>query len=211
LAERYRDVSPTEFQTDVDASEDTSADKAGANDENLIAGSRDGKYYLANSEEGLGAWVFASVAVHRASDGKRLAVLPHEWAVSFAAFSPESRWLVTVTGNASADAEDTSATALVGSTVRVWEVPTGRKVTEVSLAQEGGIEQSVLSDDGGWLATVSNTSSGRVVLLWPLWPELLRGEACKRLTRNLSKSEWETFVRVQPQRETCPGLPMVSE
>jgi hypothetical protein len=53
--------------------------------------------------------------------------------------------------------------------------------------------------------------NGPVVRLWPLWPEVLRAEACKRLTRNLSDSEWATFVRQESRRETCPGLPIVSE
>ncbi|MFL6198053.1 MAG: toll/interleukin-1 receptor domain-containing protein [Thermoanaerobaculia bacterium] len=29
--------------------------------------------------------------------------------------------------------------------------------------------------------------------------------------RNLSSSEWATYVRVEPRRDTCPGLPTVSE
>lgn len=177
----------------------------------VLARSADRQLYLVNSEEGVGGWVFASAAVHRTSDSKKLVVLPHEWHIQLAAFSPDAHWLVTVTHQASADAEDNSATALVGSTVRVWEVPSGRKVTEVSLAREGGIGQARLSPDGGWLATLTDAPSGRRVLLWPLWPELLRAEACKRLTRNLSSSEWETFVRVQPYQVTCPGLPIVGE
>jgi len=179
--------------------------------DNVLARSTDGQLYLSNSEDGLGGWVFASAAVHRTSDQKRVALLPHEWHLQAAAFSPNGQWLVTVTGQASIDAADTSATALVGSTVRVWEVSSGRKITEVSLAHEGGIKQTALSPDGGWLATMSETPTGRVLLLWPLWPDLLRAEACSRLTRNLSKSEWQTFVGIQPQRGTCPNLPIVSE
>ena len=129
---------------------------------------------LLDSEESLGDWVFASAAIHRASDRRMLALLPHEWFLQFAAFSPDARWLVTVTAQASMDASEPSATALVGSTVRVWEVPSGRKVTEVSRAQESGIGQTALSPDGNWLATMSETPSGRLVRLWPLWPELVR-------------------------------------
>ena len=211
VAKTYRDAGPTETRTRTPASADASTDAVGGLDENVLARSSDGQLYLLNSEEGHGEWVFASAAIHRASDGKKLALLPHEWPIQFAAFSRDARWLVTVTGEASIDASEPSATALVGSTVRVWEVPSGRKITEVSLAHDGGIGQTALSPDGDWLATMSRTPSGRVVLLWPLWPELLRSEACKRLTRNLSKSEWETFVRVQPQRATCSNRPIVSE
>lgn len=207
-AQAYRDASPTEVRQTGVAPADASQETAG---QQVLARSSDGQFVLLNSEDGLGEWVFASAAIHRARDGKRLALLPHEWQIRFAAFSPNGRWLLTVTAEASIDAADTAATALVGSTVRVWEVPAGRKLTEVSLAHDGGIQQIALSPEGGWLATMSRTPTGRRVLLWPLWPELLRSEACKRLTRNLSKSEWETFVQGQPQRGTCSNLPVISE
>lgn len=207
-SQTFREATPAETAQTQLASAEVSAEASGRE---ALARSGDGQLYLQDSEEGLGDWVFASAAVHRAGDGKQLALLPHEWPIQLAAFSPDGRWLVTVTGEASIDASEASATALVGSTVRVWAMPSGDKLAEVSLAHDGGIQQAVLSPDGGWLATVSRTPTGRVVLLWPLWPELLRKEACARLTRNLSKSEWETFVQVRPQRETCSNLPTVSE
>ena len=208
VAKTYKDASSSETKTTARGSADTPTEAFGRH---VLASSFDRQLYLLDSEEGLGGWVFASAAIHRVSDGKKLALLPHEWQLQFAAFSPDTRWLVTVTGETSTDAADPAATALVGSTVRVWEVPSGRKITEVSLAHDGGIGQALVSQDGNWLATMSTTPAGRVVLLWPLWPELLRSEACQRLTRNLSKSEWETFVRDQPQRVTCRNLPIVSE
>jgi hypothetical protein len=208
VAKTYKDASSSETKTTARGSADTPTEAFGRH---VLASSSDRQLYLLDSEEGLGGWVFASAAIHRVSDGKKLALLPHEWQLQFAAFSPDTRWLVTVTGEASTDAADPAATALVGSTVRVWEVPSGRKITEVSLAHDGGIGQALVSQDGNWLATMSTTPAGKVVLLWPLWPELLRSEACQRLTRNLSKSEWETFVRDQPQRVTCRNLPIVSE
>jgi hypothetical protein len=185
--------------------------------------SADHRLYLVDTQEGLGEWHFASVAVHRASDGRKLAVLPHDWHLKFAAFSPDNRWLVTVTGRVSRDASDPAATRLPGSTIHVWEIPSGRRVTEVSLVHQGDIEEVALSPDGNWLATAISRATGsawppadeqptaRAVLLWPLWPELLRAEACRRLRRNLSDSEWMTFMGRQRRRATCPGLPVVSE
>jgi len=211
VTKSYRDASQSETRVKNSAAAGASMDAVGRVSQNLLATSSDGQLKLVNSDEGIGGWVFASAAIQRTSDGKKLALLPHEWPIRFAAFSPDGRWLVTVTGEASSDAAEPSATALVGSTVRVWEVSSARKLTEVSLANDGGIGRTALSPDGGWLATMSRTPSGRMVLLWPLWPELLRSEACKRLTRNLSKSEWLTFVRVEPQRGTCSNLPVVSE
>lgn len=174
-----------------------------------LAQSQDGRYVLVESEVERAGWMFAGVAVHR--DGEQVAVLPHEWHLQLAAFSADSRWLLTVSGRASMDAEDPAATALVGSTVRVWEIPSGRKVSEVSLAHLGGILQTALSPDGEWLATLSEPPSGREVLLWPIWPDILRAEACRQLTRNLSPSEWQTFVPFRPYRATCERLPIVSE
>jgi TIR domain-containing protein len=202
----FRTARPTESTT-----ANAQADAPTAGGEGILARSPKGDLLLIDSQEGLGEWVFASAVIIRTSDRKQLALLPHEWHIQFAAFSQDARWLVTVSGQASLDAEDPSATALVGSVVRVWEVPSGRKITEVSLAHEGGIWQTALSSDGEWLATATATASGRVVVLWPLWPDLLRNEACKRLTRNLSISEWETYLKWQPQRATCSNRPIVSE
>ncbi|MDQ3938386.1 MAG: TIR domain-containing protein [Chloroflexota bacterium] len=173
--------------------------------------SPDGRLIVRASTEGTGGWVFATAEVVEADGGRRRALLPHEWHLRHAAFSDDSRYLMTVTGRASADAADAPATALVGSTVRVWDIASGRAHTEVSLAHAGGIDDLALSPDGAWLATLIAAPTGRIVLLWPLWPELLRKEACRRVHRNLSPSEWSTFMGTQPPHETCPGLPVVSE
>jgi hypothetical protein len=182
-----------------------------AGDGQLIVRSADGALAVKRSDEGVGGWVFASAEIVRTTDGTRLALLPHEWHLGDALFTRDSRLLVTVTGRASMDAADPKATALVGSTVRIWDVSTWRKLTEVSLAHEGGLEAVVASDDGEWLATAVVAPEGQIVLLWPLRPELVRAEACRRLSRNLSPSEWFTFVGDDPPRETCPGLPTTSE
>ena len=205
VANAYSDADQGQPQTVGDPGATT--DASASDDDNALARSRDGQLYVLPADEEFGALI----AIHRASDGKQLTLLPHEWVVSLAAFSSGSRWLATVTAKASIDPAETDATVLVGSTVRVWEVGTGRMVTAVSLAQEWGIEKAVVSPEGDWLATMGASVNGRVVRLWPLWPEVLRAEACKRLTRNLSDSEWATFVRLESRRETCPGLPIVSE
>ncbi len=136
-------------------------------------------------------------------------MLPHEWELRNAIFSEDGRWLLTITGVASADAEDPSATALVGSTVRIWDTTSLVLHTQVSLADRGGFEAVGMSADAGWLTTT--TAYDDDMLVWPLWPDELRNSACRRLTRNLSNSEWLTFLQAVAWRETCPGLPQVSE
>jgi WD40 repeat protein len=177
----------------------------------VLARSPDGALSVERSEEGTGGWIFASAAVNRTRDKTRAALLPHEWQLRYALFTRDSRYLVTVTARASMDAADPSATALVGSTVRVWDAKSWLKVTEVSLAHEGGIESAAATADGEWLATSVAGAERQTVLLWPLRPELARAEACRRLGRNLSPSEWLSFVNDGPPRATCPGLPIESE
>jgi hypothetical protein len=108
------------------------------------------------------------------------------------------------------DASDAAATRLVGSTVRVFDVPAQRQVSELSLAAEGGISALTLSPDGSWLATQSPAETSSLIRLWPLWREVIRAEACRRLSRNLSPSEWATFIGGE-HRLTCPGLSIESE
>jgi hypothetical protein len=182
-------------------------------DGEIMARSPDGALSARRSEEGVGDWVFASAEIVKTADAGRVALLPHEWHLAHAQFTLDSQFFVTVTARASMDAAEPGATALVGSTVRVWSVSDWRKLTEVSLANEGGIGTVSASIDGEWLATTIRVQEGpgEVVLLWPVPPKVVQAEACRRLSRNLSPSEWFTFVSVGKPRETCPGLPITSE
>jgi hypothetical protein len=135
-----------------------------------------------------------------------------EWPIRLAVFSADGRWLTTITGRVSTDAEEPSATALVGSTVRVWDTATGGEHTRVSLAAEEGIAEVLTDERAEWLATVGpRDADSSAVRVWPLSPETLRRQACMLLKRNLSPSEWATYVALGSPRATRPGLPMVSE
>jgi hypothetical protein len=50
-----------------------------------------------------------------------------------------------------------------------------------------------------------NPSEGFV--LWQWNPQDWLVEACRRLTRNLSGTEWLTYFGDEPYALTCPGLP----
>lgn len=178
------------------------------------------------------------VRLRRGCEGPPIAFLPHEWYVHSALFSPDGQWLLTVTPPVGRDPEEPSATALVGSTVRIWPVSRrraaslwdilasprelrlwqpaiGRPWSEIAFATEGNIDALALDPQTGWLAmqvtSVSSEDESHYLLLWPLWPEVLREEACRRLERNLSPTEWASFIPVEPYRPTCPGLPVISE
>lgn len=182
-----------------------------AADDGPLAHSADGRWWLRRSDEGVSGWVFQTAALSRSAAGPPQAWLPHEWMIRQAAFTRDGRWLLTVTAPASADAQAPDATLLVGHTVRVWSVDERTEHTRLSLATEGGIDALWVDASGEWLATQTQDGEQAVVRLWPVRPERLRALACQMLTRNLSPSEWLSYVADGAPRATCPGLPVVSE
>lgn len=187
------------------------ADTVQVPEDTLLAHSADRRWWLRGSDEHTGGGVVQTAALSPAASGPALAWLPHEWFIQRAAFTQDGRWLVTVTGAASADAASPEATALVGHTLRVWQVDDQREHTRVSLAAEGGIHGVWMDPGSEWLATLSRVGERRLVRLWPVRPERLQALACERLSRNLSPSEWTSFVGDGAPRATCPGLPVISE
>lgn len=183
-----------------------------------LAISDDGSLVAAGDQSNFSVRVWQVKGWHRITD------LPHEWNLQGIAFSSDGRWLTTVTGNVSADAADPGETALVGSTVRVWNVWERRLVTHDSLAAHGGITSVAFTADKLWLAATSpahhapNTEealsaddASTTIRLWQLTPDDLRKTACGKLKRNLSVSEWDAFIGTKPRGRTCPGLPVPVE
>lgn len=151
------------------------------------------------------------VILQDTASGERL-TLEHEWANPSVFFSADSRWLVTVTGRVSMDAADSAAEALPGSAVRIWETASGRLLFAHSFAQTGGLHGIAVSPDGNWIAIMSSTQYGRGgIALWPIPPDLAREHVCHGVSRNLSESEWTSYVRDRAFAETCPGLPAVEQ
>lgn len=208
---------PSKSETTFLSSAGATSEEPAATNEGVVARSADGRLVVVESEKGLGDWVFASLALKRAADNRELAILKLDWQVRSAFFRRDGRHFLTVTGRASMDASDASATRLVGSTVHVWEVPSGLKVTEIPFAHWGGITHLAFDRDGEWLAvqvTGARTEGAtltRTIVVMPIWPDLARVEACRRLNRNLSLSEWATALPGSKHSKTCPGLPLVSE
>jgi hypothetical protein len=189
-----------------------------------VAISQDGSLVAAAGEFGDGQF---KVRIWQVKGWRRIADLPHETYVQGMTFSADNRWLTTVTSNVSADAAVPGESALVGSTIRVWQVRDCRLVTNDSLAAHGGITSVAFSGDGLWLATTSPAyhvpdteqavmdnvdTGGTTFRVWQLTPDDLRKTACGKLKRNLSKSEWATFIGTKRGTSvTCPGLPVPIE
>jgi WD40 repeat protein len=89
-----------------------------------------------------------------------------------------------------------------GNNVRVWDLATGRVVSQ--LPTSAFIYSIGFSPDGQYLATASQDDD---LTLWAWRIEDLIDRACRHLTRNLDRKEWQDFLRDIPYRPTCPNLP----
>jgi WD40 repeat protein len=89
-----------------------------------------------------------------------------------------------------------------GKSVRVWDLTTGRAVSQ--LPTSAYIYSIGFSPDGQYLATASQDDD---LTLWAWRTEDLIDRACRHLTRNLDRKEWQDFLRDIPYRPTCPNLP----
>lgn len=94
----------------------------------------------------------------------------------------------------------TLATAFADGTIRCWDTTTGQEISPLEVYAKA----LCFSPDGKWLAAAGKTSVH--LLLWRL--EDLEKEACKRLPRNLSRSEWRQYLPDEPYRVACPDLPV---
>ena len=84
---------------------------------------------------------------------------------------------------------------------RVLAIDTGREVAR--LLHTTQVHNVVPSPDGEYIATAA---TGNVVTIWRWRLEDVAGEACRRLTRNLTFDEWKLFFGDEPYRRTCPNL-----
>ncbi|UCF90762.1 MAG: TIR domain-containing protein [Desulfobacterales bacterium] len=89
---------------------------------------------------------------------------------------------------------------------RVWDLRTGQIVAQGLSRQH--IQDLSFTADGRYLATAGNDNSAT---LWLWRPEDLVSEACERITRNLTSTEWQDYLGGKPYQKTCPNLPSEEE
>ena len=142
----------------------------------VVAFSPDGRY-LATASYDNTARVWETVG------GQEVARLSHESRVNAVVFSPDGRYL---------------ATASKDHTAGVWEAVSGQQVARVT--HENVVNTVIFSPDGRYLATASKDHTARV---WLWRPDDLIAEACARLTRDLSREEWQQYLGEELYRKTC--------
>jgi WD40 repeat protein len=122
-------------------------------------------------------------------NGKLLSRFPHNSGIA-PGISADGKYLVT------ADTKHGVTAPEASTVVRVWRVADAKEIARIS--------------EAGFVSTVSFTPNGRFVMirgasikLWRWRLEDLVAAACTRLSRDLSETEWRTYVGDEPYRKTC--------
>ena len=146
-----------------------------------LAFSRYGDRLATGSEDG-------TVQSWRLMDGREMLNIKHDGPVNSLAFSPDAKYLAT--------AADKS--------IMIWDIARNQAQEWFRVTEGSGALAVAFSPDGKFLAV----GSGAGVTVWLWRPTDLISEACQRLTRNLSRKEWERYLGDESYQPTCPGLPV---
>jgi WD40 repeat protein len=135
-----------------------------------------------------------------AGTGAELLVLSGDWrAVYQAVWNADGSRILT----AGCDRIDTSHICAVG-TARVWDAGTGAELLVLS-GDWRVVYQAVWNADGSRILTASSDGTAR---LWYSRMEDLIEAACRIAPRNLTRVEWEQYMKGEDYRATCENLPL---
>lgn len=126
----------------------------------------------------------AAVEIWDAKRNQNIRRISQETEVTSASFGPSENHLVTTSVDFSA---------------RVWELATGNQVAQFK--HDANVVTAEFSPDGMYVASAGGRSD-RSVRLWFWQPEDLIAEACSRLSRDLTKDEWEQYLGKESYRST---------
>jgi hypothetical protein len=93
-------------------------------------------------------------------------------------------------------------TSSTDGTARVWNAETGGELFILS-GHTDAVNQAVWSGDDRRILTASSDGTVRQ---WYAWTGDLLEAACQRTPRNMTREEWQEFMKDEPYRPTCPGL-----
>jgi WD40 repeat protein len=89
----------------------------------------------------------------------------------------------------------------------VWEASTG--IEFARMTHNGVVNSIAFSPNGKYVVSGSDDGTARV---WIYRPEDLIAEACSRVTRNLTRTEWKLYIGdALPYQAVCPNLPIEAE
>ncbi len=161
------------------------------------------------------------------STGNEIARMIHDDVVSSAAFSPDGKYIVSgggysariwevSTGKETARLTPTDGISSVSfspdgkyivsggeKTVRIWEFPTGQEIARMT---HHNVRSVAFISDGRYVSSGSYMGDVRV---WKWLSEDLIADACSRVTRNLTRIEWQQYIGATlPYHAVCPEMPI---
>lgn len=140
------------------------------------------------------------------SSGRSIRMLDESAGMSEAAFSPDGRRVAA----ASYQYGGSAHTGLqAGSSLKIWDTASGS--VSRRLGQQGLVAGLGFSPDGRFLGSsvyLSEESGFAQAALWVWRTEDLIEQACRVLTRNLTREEWDSYIPGEMEyRATCENLP----
>jgi WD40 repeat protein len=150
-----------------------------------VAFSPDGKYAVSGSWDG-------TVSIWEVISGKELFRMTHDFEVNSVNFSPDGKYIVS--GGAD-------------RTARVWEVASGKEVARMT--HDDHVITAIFSPDSSYVVSASWDDTARA---WEYFPEDLIITACSYALRNLTHTEWNTFIGdALPYQAVCTNLPIEAD
>jgi WD40 repeat protein len=120
--------------------------------------------------------------VWNANTGQEISHIVHDNSVDYAVFGPGDKYVVS-------GSQD--------RTVRVWDPQTGEEIASISYPD--WVTALAISPDNQHVLSGSYAGAS----YWSIDIHDLTDEACKRLPRNFTKDEWNTYLKGVPYRDTC--------
>ena len=193
-----------------------------------VAFSPDSRYVVSggcDQEDTSGACLQGSARLWEAATGQEITRMTYDAAVRTAAFSPDGKYVVSTIGDQVVQVwegstgteiaritEDSSVGAVAfrpdgnyivsgaGLTFHLREAATGREIAR--LAQNNAATFAAFTRDGKYLVSLDGDNT---IVAWLYRPEDLIADACSRVTRNLTETEWEQYIgEAFPYRAICP-------
>lgn len=187
-----------------------------------IAFSSNGRYLVSTGQ--------LSVRVFEISTGNEIARMIHDDIVSSAAFSPDGKYIVSgggysariwevFTGKEIARLTPTDGISSISfspdgkyivsggeKTVRIWEFLAGQEIARMT---HHNVRSVAFTSDGRYVSSGSYMGDVRV---WKWRSEDLIADACSRVTRNLTRIEWQQYIGATlPYQAVCPEMPIELE
>lgn len=123
------------------------------------------------------------------ASGEQIARNTHDWYLTSVAFSPDGMRVVSGSDD---------------GTARVWEASSGAEIARMT--HDGAVTSVAFSPDGKYV--VSGSGDG-TIFVWIYRPEDLIAGACSRLTRNLTRAEWQQYIGdALPYQAVYSNLPI---